>query len=246
MLGEFVRVVLDFLQQYSGALMVMATLLLAGITYYYARLTKTIVSTASKQLRLSLNPVIGIRVHGVRISHVFGGDRRDMSVDLELTNAGNAPAVEVLIDAEIQLRHSAIKSHNTIPMRFEPEMIPFIKPGDTISGPSFISFGNTLIIHFFDDVREQERLNLLRIETDPTQEAYKASRLRILAYYRNSLEQYFQSYYEVDIGFWKPSKKVEDLIPANDKSAYVSLSNVPRPVFQEISDRNKIRELCGW
>ena len=177
-----------------------------------------------------------------------------MSVAVELLNVGNAPAIEVLVDAEIELRYSKINGENKIPARFEPEMIPFIRPGDTVTEAS-PNFGNSLITHFFDDVRESSRLNIHRIETDATQESYKTSKLKVVAYYRNSLGQYFVSYYESEICIW--SKLDEDGIPKDNETGEVSQVYVPRPVFhagiadevlskEEIEQRNAKRELSGW
>jgi hypothetical protein len=244
----------DLLQQYSGALTLLATIILVAITGFYAYWTKGILAATASQSRLSLSPVVGVKVAKITIGPLFGPKRRNMSVELELSNVGNAPAIEVLIDAEIELRYSNIKGEKVIPARYEPDMIPFIRPGESVSGVG-PNFGNTFITHFFDDVRESRRLNLHRIETDPTKESFKTSRLRVIAFCRNSLGQHFRSYYEAEIGIWKLHGEEE--IPADDGSVEVSISYVPRPVFHagvideksvhdEILRRNKIRDLCGW
>src|SRR5213595_31404 len=97
---------LDFLQQYSGALGFIASVVLVILTGFYAHLTRGILQATANQSRLSLSPVIGIKITGITISPVFGPKRRNMSVSLELTNVGNAPPIEVLVDAEIELRYS--------------------------------------------------------------------------------------------------------------------------------------------
>lgn len=75
--------------------------------------------------------------------------------------------IEVLVDAQIEIRYSNIKGKKVIPAGYEPDMIFFIKPGESVCGVGS-GFGNTLITRFFADVRESRRLNLHRIETDPT------------------------------------------------------------------------------
>ncbi|MGZ8153026.1 MAG: hypothetical protein ACXW0Q_10015 [Methylovulum sp.] len=247
---------LDFLQQYSGALTFLATLLLVALTAFYAYWTKGILSATANQARLSLSPVIGIVVKSITIGEVFGPKRRNMNVEIELSNVGNAPAIELLVDAEVTLRHSSVKGKKVIPARFEPSMISFLRQGEQISerGVS-LCFGNTFITHFFDDVREAHRLNLHRIETDPTQESFNTSRLRVIAYYRNSLGQQFRSYYEVEICFWHLNGTKP--FPADNETCEVDMSNIPRPVFHaepiaasdvdlEIRSRNAKRELSGW
>jgi hypothetical protein len=245
---------MDWIQQYSGALTFFATLALIALTGFYVYWTRGILNATANQSRLALNPVIGISSKSITISSTFGPQRRNMSVELELTNVGNAPAIELLVDAEVILGYSEIDGHTTVPARYEPDMIPFLQSGQStkLASPNF---GNVLVLHFFDDVREQGRLNLHRIRTRPTEEAYRASRLRIVAYYRNSLGQHFKGSYEVDITIWKMNG--EEPIPADTEAAEVTMTYVPRPVFHaepidaslsgtEISRRNAIRSICGW
>lgn len=245
---------LDFLQLYSGALSFLATILLVALTGFYAYWTKGILLATASQSKLSLNPVIGIKVSSLSISEVFGPKRRNMSVAVELSNVGNAPAIEVLVDAEIELRYSRINQEQVIPARFEPDMVPYIRSGESATEVS-PNFGNKCITHFFDDVRESLRLNLHRIETDPTQESFKTSRLRVVVYYRNSLGQHFKSYYETEIGLWRPLG--EEKIPKDDEACEVNQIYMPRPVFhagvhneglakREIEARNARRDLSGW
>ena len=86
-------------------------------------LTKRILGETVKQSRLTYNPVIGIKIKSIGISKVFGKDRRNLNVDLELINVGNAPAIEVQIDSEIIYTNSEIKGEKSIPARFEPSMV---------------------------------------------------------------------------------------------------------------------------
>ena len=247
---------LDFLQQYSGAFTFLATLVLVALTGFYAYWTKGILAATASQARLNLNPVIGITVKKISISEVFGPKRRNMSVEVELSSVGNAPAIEVLVDSEIELRYSTVSGEKVIPARFEPDMIPFVKPGDQIGGTRVSpGYGNTFITHFFDDARESHRLNLHRIETDPTQESFKTSRLRVMAYYRNSLGQHFRSQYEIEIGFWR--RNGGNGIPEDNETCEVDMFYIPRPTFRaepanedaiakEIESRNAKRKLSGW
>ncbi len=245
---------LDFTQQYSGALGFFTSVILVAITAFYAHLTRGILIATANQSRLSLSPVIGITLTGISISEVFGPMRRNMSVSLELTNVGNAPAIEVLVDAEVELRYSKVDNESIIPARHDPYIIPFIQPGQVVTEAS-PNFGNTFITHFFDDVRESTRLNMHRIETDPSRESYKTSRLHIFVYYRNSLGQSFKSYYSSEIGIFTPIGS--DPIPREDETVNVAQILIPRRVFQagldsqisaerELNQRDQKRELSGW
>jgi len=160
----------------------------------------------------------------------------------------------MLIDSEIQLRYSKIEGESTIPMRFDAWMVPFLQPGQTENIVHGLEYGNSFLTHFFDDVRASTRLNLHRIETEPTKEPFNASRLKVIVYYRNSVGQHFRSFYEVEIDL---DPKLDNPIPRDDQEAEVVLINFPAPQFhagpaeqfeieQELKARHGKRNLCGW
>lgn len=245
---------IEYIQNNSGAFTFFATLVLIAVTAFYAWWTRGLLRITAAQSKLQYNPVIGIKVVSATIGKVFGQKRRNVSIKIDLTNVGNAPAIEVFIDSEIELRYSKINGYNKIPMRFEPSVIPFIKVDEVVSDLS-LDYGNTFITHFFDDVRESNRLNRHRVETDPSKETFVTSRLYVFVYYRNSLGQYFKSRIEIELALWGNKRK--NLIPLDNEFAEISLYNFVSPVFQaepfeeikmqsELSSRNIIRNLCGW
>jgi len=246
---------IDLINSNSALINLLFTLTLISITGYYAYITKRILETSEKYSKLGLNPVIGIKINKISISEVFAEKRRALNISCEIANAGNAPAIEILLDSEIKLRYSKIEEESTIPMRFEPQMVSFLQPGQTEKIAHGLDYGNTFITHFFDDVRESSRLNLHRIETDATKDPFKTSRLYIIAYYRNSVGQYFKSFYEAEIDIH--SKLGDDPIPRDNQKAEVSLVYIPTPRFHagpteltsienELKIRHNKRELCGW
>ncbi|HLW39439.1 MAG TPA: hypothetical protein VKX31_03540, partial [Brumimicrobium sp.] len=209
-----------------------------------------------KQSKLTYNPVIGIKIKSIGISKVFGKGRRNLNVDLELINVGNAPAIEVQIDSEIIYTHSEIKGEKSIPARFEPSMVSFLRTGDELKEDFKYSpsFGNACITHLFDDFRESHRLNVHRIETDPSRESYNASRIRVIVYYKNNVGQYFESVYE---SYLHLGADIETVFPKDNESGTLTELNVPRAKFhsgpidkekmeKEIANRNNKRDLCGW
>ncbi|MCC6153514.1 MAG: hypothetical protein IT367_07125 [Candidatus Hydrogenedentes bacterium] len=243
---------IEIFNQLSGPLNFFATLGLLVVTTIYVVITGRILKASSYHARLAMNPVLGITVKRVRITPLSNSGWREMIADIELVNVGNAPAIEISFDAEVILKHSAISGQKIIPARFPPMVLPFLRPGD--SRGDIVSFGNRFVTHFFDDVREWYRLNLHRIETEPSRPAYNCSRLRIITYYRNSLDMVFKSVYEVDICLHTTIG--EDPIPKNDQSADVTLYNYPSPKFHagvisnadletENAMREGIRKLSG-
>lgn len=244
---------METLLKISPLLNLCASIILVIVTGIYVFLTKRILEATKQQSKLSLAPSVGINIKSINISEVFGPNRRNMRVGLELTNVGNAPAIEVIVDSEVEYRHSNINGEKWIPSRFEPDVIPFLTPGDTVD-KCHPSYGNKFITHFFDDARESKRLNLHRIETAPSQESYKTSRLYIYCYYRNALGQLFKSSYDIEIGLDPFSN---ENIPSDDETCEVVMSYIPRPSFHvepitseametEILLRNSKRKLCGW
>lgn len=245
----------DWIESYSASINVLATIVLVSVTGYYAFLTRRILLATEQQSKLSLDPVVGIKVTNIGISKTYGPNRRNMGVELELVNVGNAPAIEVLVDAEINFRHTNVDGNKTVPIRFEPDVVPFLRPGEA-NIDRHLSFGNKAIIHFFDDVRESLRLNWHRIDTDPTKESFDASRLRVICYYRNSLGQCFKSTYETEIDL-EDEDNPRDPIPDDNQTKDVSMPLLPRPIFHaepisatqmdlEIDGRNGLRRLSGW
>ena len=190
----------------------------------------------------------------MKIGAVYGQRRRrELNVDLLLTNVGNAPAIEVGVDGEIILEHSQIKGHKAIPQRYEPQMIPYIMSDLSPTG-AFLALGNTLLTHLFDDFREYQRLNIHRIQTTPTSDSYEASRLRVIVTYRNSVGQYYASTYTVRVHLGD-FPKVE--IPQDDEKGHLVCVDVHRAQFhagpipqdeadRSLASRNGLRFLCGW
>ena len=255
--------ILGWLQAYNGLLSLISGIILVIVTGIYVYFTKKIMDTTIRQSNLVSNPVIGIKLGNMGISTVFGPSRRNMDIGLNLTNVGNAPAIEVLIDAEIEYQYTNINGEKIIPARFEPYSIPFIRPGEEVfeENQHNPTFGNDCITHLFDDARENTRLNIHRIETNPGKDPYDQSILRIFLYYRNNLGQYFESTYETqfDVGnsIRKAGEPLDFIPPADDKTCELRQIFIPRPIFhsgpiekekmeKDIAIRNSKRNLYGW
>ena len=233
-----------------------STLSLVAITGIYVFLTKRLLDVAVKQSKLSYNPVVGITLGTTRIGKVFGDDRRNMGVGLSLTNVGNAPAIDVIVDAEIIYNHINLNGETCIPARFSPSVIPFIRPGEDLKEGETPSpnFGNTSITLFFNDVLESNRLNDQRISTKSLEKPYNASKLRIIVYYRNNLEQYFESIYEAQIYI---EKSPVIAIPEKDEQFDILTNYFSNPNFKvqpiskkmidkKVEERDAKRYLSGW
>ena len=221
------------------------------VTIVYVVFTRHLVKITKQSFQCQLAPLIGIEIKKITVGPPFGPERRQMSVVLSLSNVGNAPAINVLIDSEFDFRYSKISGSSTIPQRFEPMAVAFIPQGETESGPQIDqSYGNSFVTSLLDEAREAHRLNAHRIATNPSQEFYKMSRLKVFAYYRNAVGQYFKSCYSCEVCIFDP----KDI----DKDKFdLSIIYMPSPEFyaipikesemlKELAERNSRRELCGW
>jgi len=221
------------------------------VTIIYVVFTWRLVKITKQSFQCQLVPLIGIEIKKIVVGPPFGPGRRQMSVELCLSNVGNAPAINVLIDSEFDFRYSKISGDSIIPQRFEPTAVAFIPQGGKISGPHIDqSYGNRFVSSLLDEAREAHRLNAHRIATNPTHEPYKMSRLTVFSYYRNAVGQYFKGCYSCEVCVFNP----KDI----DKEEFdLSIVNMPHPEFRavpikesemmrELSKRDSRRELCGW
>jgi hypothetical protein len=250
--------IMDWIRINEPVISLASSIVLVAVTGIYVYLTHEILKTTIRQSNLASNPVISIRLGEMTISEVWGDERRSLVIGPNLANIGNAPAIGVLVDGELILQYSNIEGETIIPARFEPIDIPFIRCGEDLpdeQGHNSLSFGNTCITHLLDDFREEHRLNMHRIATDPSRVHYNASLLRICIYYQNNLGQYFESAYETYLIIGK-RLGLDDNIPNDNETTTLSQIYIPRPKFsagpiqndevnKRIAERNSKRDLCG-
>lgn len=254
--------ILSWLELYGSVLSLIASIILVIVTGIYVYFTKKILDSSIRQSNLVSNPVIGILLDKMVISKAFG-PRRQLNIGINLANVGNAPAIEVLVDAEIEFLYATSDKENIIPARFEPYSIPFIRPGEEITedvshNPNF---GNSCLKLLFEDQSECSRLNINRIATNPQKEPYNPSILRVCIYYRNNLGQYFESIYEIHFNVGDPVKKagksIDFIPPADNETCNLYPQYIPRPKFhsgpikredveKNLKIRDSKRKLSGW
>jgi hypothetical protein len=272
-MGDLIPDIISFLNLNYGAISVISSIVLVLVTAFYVYLTKKILDSTKHEFQISFSPVIGIRLNDMIISPVYGENRRTFNINVTIVNVGNAPAIEVLIDSEIELTHSNINGEKIIPARFEPTMIPFLRQGEElpnsheVNAESHItsqSFGNSCINHMIFDFTKNHELNIERIHTNSSDEPYVSTKLRVFVYCKNHLNQYFLSQYETYI---EPHRVEGNPIPCsailenpglpNNRTIDLIQHDIPRPIFltkpisydemkRVINSRNEKRNLCGW
>lgn len=250
----------------SSIISLFSTIILVIITGVYVYLTKKILDSSKQQINFMYNPLIGVELKHIIVGQEYSEyHRRNLEIDYSMVNIGNAAAIGVMVDSEIELRYNNIKGHTIIPARFEPEFISFIRPDQEIKeNPYSMSFGNTFIEALFNDFKIEHDLNMERIIKNPTRESYDGPTLRIFVYYKNNLDQYYKSMYEVNLSLRRIYSEPFDCEnppkfqwPNSDEIVDIFWVYVPRPKFSampiskkkiedEISSRNTKRKYCGW
>jgi hypothetical protein len=236
------------------------TATLAVLTYFYVRLTNKLANAAHQQFSVSANPMLAVSVRKIHIGKKWAVEgyrlpRQNMNLSITIANLGTAPAINIQVDAEIILTHKFYKEQRTIPTRFEPEALPFLVADPKSSEDMDLSFGNEAILALLTDLREQQRLNLERIETSPTRESYRGSAIKIHIYYQNNLTQFFETTFEFDLGHWHSEGGWR--LTERDEDIELIPIYVPRPKFAasvtdedklrlELGRRNLLRNLSGW
>jgi hypothetical protein len=248
--------------------LLLSNIILVIITGIYVYLTKKILESTKKEIDLSYSPVIGIQIQNMTISPVWGDNRRDFTVNLNLVNLGNAPAIRVWVDSAIILKFTDVSGEKIIPTRLGPAQIPFIRQGDSVNGGITAQFfGNTCISKLIFDFLQEDLKNRERLQSNSNQEPIKSSKLKIFVYYKNHLDQYFMSTYETYImpttadgipipGFVPTPLPMMPAVIQENQTIEVVERRIPTPRFfvkpiegarleKEMSERDKKRNLCG-
>ncbi len=157
---------LFWLNQNASLISLISNIILVIITGAYVYLTRKILESSRQQIELSYSPIIGIRIAGMRIHPVEPENgRRNLTIDLELANVGDSPALEVFIDSEIEFARTEINNEKIIPSRFEPPMIPYIRQSEVIRNMQTVQvFGNSCIEKLLFDFKQSYLLNIERLE----------------------------------------------------------------------------------
>ena len=151
----------------QALILVLTNILLVIVTLAYVWLTRSMVKLAEKQVKLASNPILGIKITKMHISKVFGLKRRTLTVEIEVVNIGNGPAINIQIDGEIILSNNDIKGKKVIPAYDEPRRLPFLIAGQKWDDnfESNVYFGNKAILYLFDDFREADLSRISQLES---------------------------------------------------------------------------------
>jgi hypothetical protein len=245
-------------QEDSNWINVGVTTVLVSITAYYTYYTKILVNNTERQIRLSQNPVIGIKIHGFYICPEQDNGRRELSIPYSLENIGTHPAIEIFVDSEIELPKGNISGEKIIPARFEPDFIPYLKPNMTIPSEKdrlSQNYGNKLIHQLLVDYIGEDYKNFHphlgspRLWMDDEDLRKIKACITFYVYYRNSFSQYFESVLKVYVHVYKNSKNMDEYLMYQLNLTGQSFNSNPilkEKMENDIKCRNQKRTLCGW
>jgi hypothetical protein len=236
---------------------------LAVLTLIYVYFTYRLFSVSSKGVESQARPVLAISVSNIRMGHKFlDGNRQDFSVAYTIQNIGNSAAIAISLDCEVRLLHTQVEGASEIPQRFPPDIVNFLPSGERYEH-SF-SFGNKACSLIREDYKDSERMNLKRIELNPTQEAIGSPVVIVSAYYRNIHGDLFVSRFTSSFspfrnepdgrgGFrfagWGMPDRDEDIsfsLIRYKELSFETKSMSQKQVDQEMAQREQRRHLSGW
>lgn len=187
-------------QDVWGVGTVLVTILLASITAAYVLIMAELLESERRRDLLSFSPFIGIKVAEIDLEAKY------VQLRVSLCNGGNAPAIDVLADAEIELQYSRVQGEQTIPSHFRPPHIPFLT--NDVEGKSvYFCFGSLAVNALIQDVarcqdhqvHEPDWTDLPDGIWQKVERVILRPKIKVFVYYRNHLGQYFQSTYVAPI-----------------------------------------------
>jgi hypothetical protein len=249
----------------SSWVVAIATVVLVIVTAWYARLTKRLVEAQTREGLLSDAPVLGIKVVGISLSRLWDAERnrRSLTVRVNVENIGAGPALEVGIDSCLELEYVDCGGEHSIPARFEQAVIPHLKPGEHAKGRRAEQhFGGDAVDALLENVREEDRLNMVRIATRAPGHALSGTKLSVITTYRNVRGQWYGARLTVPLSlsaeriimspeqpeprYPGPEDTDELLILAFPRAVYVAEPLSSDQVDKVRHQRDERRKYSGW
>lgn len=197
--------ILDSINSYSGLLSIAVAVITAGITLVYVIFTykqmkaaQSSSEAAIQQIKLNNQPCVIYEEINTFGTACFSGSRRQLSVEVNLENVGDSPAISVYTFSKLQLfRLRELDSE--VKMYSEPDYIPVIKAGDKVL--SHIHYEEDEIDCLVDALRISHADNMKRVELSPTETPFKGAELVLEIYYKNIMGQWFKNVRHTEIAW---------------------------------------------
>lgn len=189
--------ILNIINNYTGVLSVIVSLITATITLVYViftyrqmRAAQETLKMSIKQMKVDKQPCIVYKEIKTEGTNCFCKKRRQLHIKLKLQNIGDAPAMSIYVFSHLELKYSEemVKSVN---MDYLPDFVPFLKVGSKVDVST--RYETKEINLLLEDLSVAEAKNIHRINTNPAREPYKHTDLVIEVYYKNILGQWFKN-----------------------------------------------------
>jgi hypothetical protein len=175
---------------------VVVTILLATITAAYVLIMRELLESERRRDLLSFSPFIGIKVDLLELEPKY------IQLRVLLNNGGNAPAIDVVADAEIELKYSRLQGEQVVPSHFRPRHVPFLTNGAEEESVEFC-FGGEAVKSLIQDVarcqdhkaHEPDMTDMPDGIWQRVERVILRPRIKVFVYCRNHLGQYFRSVY---------------------------------------------------
>ena len=229
--GGFIKMqFLNWINTNQSLILVISNIVLVIVTTIYVILTRRIVKLSELQIKTTPNALLGVKISRMYVSKVTN-EKRALTVSIDLQNISDSTAINIQIMGELVYSHTSINGLKKIPSQIPIRTIPFILPGELVDNhfETDLFFDHKAVIHLFDDFRENNRLNQLRIDTNPTKSSINGPKLNVKTFYNNNLGQLFESEFEVFLDMW--FEKVE---LKKDEEVTIKFKSIPQDDEQDL------------
>lgn len=184
----------SLMNSYSGLLSVGVSAITAIITLIYVIFTyrqlmasQDSLKMVVKQIKVDKQPCIVYENIETIGSNCFCGKRRQLHINLELENIGDAPAMSIYVFSYLRLQNN--NEISNVNMEYLPDYVHFLKVGSKIEVST--RYETDEINLLLEDLSVTSAKNIHRVKTDPSKESYRGTDLVIELYYKNLLGQWF-------------------------------------------------------
>ncbi len=185
-------------------------------------------------LMLSKQPYLIVELEGGYITKSIENGRRWLYINYKLKNIGDSPAVSIYCTCHFELQNISVNGSKRVNIDDCPHYIHAMEMGKEESISMY--FENREIKCLVKDMEKSYDLNMERIKTNPSREAYHSTIAEVELYFSNAVGQWFKYTYRSEI---REIRETNEEI----ESVYYELSKKRHTSEEEIQLREKYLEL---
>lgn len=177
-----------------SAITAIITLVYVVFTYKQMKAAQKSAELSSEQIKISNQPCIVAEIVDTVGSACFtDSGRRQLHIEVELENIGDAPALEIYTLSHLELQHTKniADGSNIVNMDYYPDYLKYLK--SNAKQKVSVRYETDEINMLVEDLRYRHEKNMHRLRTNPYQHAYRGTVLVVEIYYKNLLGQWFKN-----------------------------------------------------